>query len=199
MSLLDLFANGSVSLCDFNVEFPGLDGKSVSVGSMHVVEVVARLDALLGVLLPELKDLVLLGTFDELVSLLLILFPEVILPPVPQELGLHHFPDFSGVFAEKVFLQVVLLEDEEVLPERSESVAVIADVLELLEHNSLLESVEGYLDQLVVVLPFTHGQLLLDEGLMPPLFLGMEPKLDDNLTLKHGIAVSLEGLHDLPL
>ena len=67
---------------------------------MHVMEIVARFDSLLGVLLPELQDLVLLGALNVLVGLLLVLFSQVVLPPVPKELGFDHLPDFSRVLSQ---------------------------------------------------------------------------------------------------
>ena len=67
---------------------------------MHVMKIVARFDALLGVLLPELQDLVLLGALDELVGLLLVLFSQVVLPPIPKKLSFDHLPDFSRVLSQ---------------------------------------------------------------------------------------------------
>ena len=62
---------------------------------------------------------------------------------MPQELGLNHLSDFSGILPQQLFLEIILLQSEKVLSNGFEPVHIVADVLELLENHSLLERVKG--------------------------------------------------------
>ena len=118
---------------------------------------------------------------------------------MPQKLSFNHFPDLPPVLAQYLVLHVVFLQHTEVLAQSFESVHVVADVLKLLQHHSLLQSVERNLHHLLFILSFLHCQVLLNQGFLSLSLLSMQSQLHDHATLNTSLIASLKSTHDFGL